>query len=346
MTDPCHPIFFVHRRPSAGLPAVVMGLALATVGGEAWAQGVRLVFVRGAELADCPDERGLRMAITRRNGLDPFTPDAPHVAGAPAEVRVSLVAQGDQVQVRVEVVDAQGHVRRTRDDLRGPISRCADLVDAAGSDLALIFQSVVTPTPTPPETPPPPVPPPVPRRVDPAPSPSPAPSPMARIRASLGAGLGFGLLPGAAASVEGGLALGGARWSVGIDLSLSPTTTHRSDQGLRYDAGMARATVALCGHAGWFAGCALLSGGPVWTEGIDASVPVRDQALWLAAGLRLLFEPRLVGRLHLFARVDGVATLRAFSAAFTETSTGRRVVAWSSPPIAVEGVVGLAWHFR
>jgi hypothetical protein len=132
---------------------------------------------------------------------------------------------------------------------------------------------------------------------------------------------------------------------VELDLALSPPATFRSPQGWSYDSAITRASVAACARLAWSAGCALLSGGVAWSEGIDPSAPARDQALWFAAGLRVRFEPRLVGGLRLLVYVDGLAVLRGLEAVFIEGASGGPVVAWSSPALAVVGAAGLGWDF-
>jgi hypothetical protein len=103
--------------------------------GRAWAgQSARLVYSRTQDASGCPDEPGLRQAVARRLGYDPF------VAASPNTVVAELRGEGESLKARVYVIREGNRAGGAR-ELAAPTHDCTELSAA----MALAISIAVDP---------------------------------------------------------------------------------------------------------------------------------------------------------------------------------------------------------
>ncbi|HZU84638.1 MAG TPA: hypothetical protein VE987_17030 [Polyangiaceae bacterium] len=118
----------------------------------------RLVYVRDAAAATCPNEESLRRAVAGRVGYEPFFP------WAKTTVVVDVRGAGTSLVAHVQLVDESGMSRGVRELRAGPA--CRGLIDAVALAISIALDAVEGTRPSPPS----------PVSADPSPAPEPAPS--------------------------------------------------------------------------------------------------------------------------------------------------------------------------
>ena len=81
------------------------------------AVSARLVYVKDAASASCPDEAGLRRGVTQRVGYDPF------FAWAKTTVLVEITHESREFRAQVQLVDDSNHSLGVR-ELRSGANGC------------------------------------------------------------------------------------------------------------------------------------------------------------------------------------------------------------------------------
>jgi hypothetical protein len=224
---------------------------------------IQLVYTRSATAAACPDAGGLRSAILKEMGYDPFDPSAAR------KLDVAIDRLAGQYVVTMEMRDEADRVVWT-DDLKSRES-CRTLVEAVGLSIVIHIDPPPEQEPCPVCPPPAPSPPPAPPSSPPSaevpeatpktPEPPAAPPPEAPpkpLLLRLGAAVwgDYGSVP----QLTPGIALsGGVRYDW-----FSATLEGRWDPPAGvpfrfYEVDLDRLTggVVLCAHRAWFAHCAV-----------------------------------------------------------------------------------------
>ena len=264
-----------------------------------------LVYVRDPSAAVCPDEGGLRQAVKRRVGYDPFFP------WAKTTIVVQVAGEGPSFVAHVELVDESGLLRGAR-VLRSAAKGCSGIVDAVALAVSIALDIsapvAVAPEPSPsaaPSSDPPP-------SLVAAPSSDPVPSPPSsmppprdsvvvdRNKASsatpLRADVGIDVLEalGVAPNVLPGFDVWVAtRWgvgSLGLEVRGDGPGTVAFPGGGQADVLLLAATLVPCAHAGWLFGCAVGSLGWLHASGADVAAARSGSAEVLAVGPRAGFE--------------------------------------------------------
>jgi hypothetical protein len=295
---------------------------------------VHLVYVRSAGAGACPDVDGLRRAVLKEMGYDPFADEAPAGAGV---LRVTIERRTGQLEAAIEMRDAAGQVLWSVDGMRSR-SDCRTLVEAVG--LAIVIRIDPAPAPAPPPScPGPPEIRATPARASP-PAPAPAAPPVApavthpQLPLFLFGGGPLvaveappAIAPGLAVVVE----VRGALVALGVEArAVLPGAGGR--QGQRIDAWSFAGTIAPCARLEPFFACGLIEGGSVVLTGPSAPAPTRALAL-AGVGFRAGFERRLSRRLALRTHADLLGTLTHEQALLSSSFI------WSAPEAV--GVIGV-----
>jgi len=156
-------------------------------------------------------------------------------------------------------------------------------------------------------------------------------------------GLGPTLLFGAAPSMAlGGRVFVDLRWSAlsieGGGEGILPVTFEQADRtGFRLRT--VDATLALCGHVGRWAACAVGSLGPLRVEGFGVDEARSPSSVLAKAGLRLILEQPLSRRFAVRLRADGLGTLTPATVYLNDVSV------WTTPRLALGLGTDLAVRF-
>lgn len=253
----------------------------------------RLVYVRGEGAATCVDEEGLKLAVAKRLGYDPFRVLADNT------VSVDVRKQGSRFVARLKLSDHEGRERGVR-ELASKSDDCADLTDtlALTVSIALDPLSLTRPPPPPPgpvdETATPALPP-EPPPAEPTPPPEPPPAkpqstPSTPRKTSFAVGLGAHATIGAGPSPAFGPDLYVGAQVSAFELQLSgridaPSSANISTGG-SVSTSLAAASLAPCLRFRWFAFCAQGTLGALTTSSQDVTRPRSDSGVWFALGSR------------------------------------------------------------
>lgn len=301
-----------------------------------------LVYVRDPAAAVCPDEDGLRQAVRRRVGYDPFFP------WAKTTVVVEVTSEGESFVARVRLVD-ESLSRGTR-ELRSGARGCAGLIDAVA-----LAVSIALDTNDPGSTAPEPAPASAPEAPPAAPAPAPAPPPFNSVpdrdaaiappSSAIRGLIGFDALAAIkrAPAVTPGFDLwAAARWgigSLGFEVQGDSPSSVEPASGGRASVLYVGATVVPCAHAGPVFGCVLGSLGWLHASGADVRVPRSGSALVPAMGPRVGLDVPLDHSLALRVRGDLLVNLVHPSVSLNGES------AWTLPSIGGVVATGLAYSF-
>jgi hypothetical protein len=291
-------------------------LALSFVGGRAEASpSARLVYSRSESAASCPSENELRSAVAARFGYDPF------FLYAPQTVVVQVARGHDEFRARVELVDAQGMARGTR-ELSSARATCGELFEAMALAISIALDASAVVQDTTPEAEPAPIAPvpssapstgapstgapaPPPTALAPAAGPAnpaparpheepPARAPRANARSPVtffaGADLrgSLGLAPSLAAGV--GLFVGARYRSVSLALegfADAPASSAPKDGVGRAESWLVAGAIAPCVHVAFAFACGLVEIGAIEARGLDVTQPETPSAPFVALGARL-----------------------------------------------------------
>ena len=290
-----------------------MGVGFFLLGAPAHANPTaRLVYVRSAGAAACPDEDALRTAVAARLGYEPFRHTAP-VTLVARVTRVSGLYRGE-----VELLDENGIERGTR-ALAERTDRCEDVVAAMALTASIVIDplSLTRSAPPPdatadvtdfqstPAPPPPAVAPPPPRTVEEE-APRPPPSRPTRARPFVGTTFigAFGVEPAASFGMS---AFAGLRGKV-VSLALEG----RADLGTSTDVapvGSVSSRVVLgsvipCFHTGPAFVCPMGSLGLLTGSSSSIAGPRSNSMLFASVGARVGVELNLSGPLALFSATE------------------------------------------
>jgi hypothetical protein len=306
-----------------------------------------LVYVRDPTASACPDEAGLRQAVRRRVGYDPFFP------WAKTTVVVEIAGEGESFVARVRLVD--DNLSRGMRELRSGANGCAGLIDATALAISIALDvnasgSLAT---EPPPTPPPEIT----AATSPQDPPVAAPAPAAldsvanrdagRASTSLSArGLvGFDALAAIAqapAMSPGFDVWAATRWgigSLGLEVRADLPSSVAAPGGGRASVLLLAGTVAPCAHAGPVFGCVLGTLSWLHAAGADVRIPRSGSAFAPAIGPRAGLEVSLGHSLALEIRGDLLVNL------VRPTVSLDGAPAWKLPPIGGVVATGLAYLF-
>jgi hypothetical protein len=310
----------------------------------------RLVYVRDATASACPDEDGLRQAVKRRIGYEPFFP------WAKTTVIVELTGDGSSFVAHVRLVDESSRSQGVR-ELRSGANGCPGLIDAAALAISIALDmsgsEVAAPSPAPPGPAPPATESPAPAPAAPAPAP-PAPadgevvdrdSTRSAAAPSILWAVGFDALTAieAAPSVVPGIDLWTAArlgiGSLGVDVRGDATSTKEGASGGQARVVLLAATVAPCAHAGPLFACALGTVDWLHASGAGVQAPQSNHAWVPAVGPRAGFDVPLGRSFALRVRGDLLVNL----VLPTVTLNGPPV--WTLAQFSGIVAVGLAYRF-
>jgi hypothetical protein len=330
-------------RRTSGCAAVVASLVLLRAHpaeGQTRPSAV-LVYERADAAAGCPDEAGVRNAVSGRLGYDPFTGMSDRTVVA----RIRRAARG--LVADVELRDAAGALRGSR-QLTSTKGDCRELAAAMDLAISIAIDPLVLSRPSAP-APAPVLAPPAPTAGTPAASAPPAPPAMPppavvvppggprdriTVRTSLGTVASLGSAPGLAL---GFTAQVGLRWrlaSVGLEGRADlPASADIADLG-RVKSSLLVATLAPCGHGRLLLACALVSVGTLQGAGERVAQPRQESTFYAAAGARLGAELPLVRVLYLRVHLDLLATLTRTTLHLDDKP------AWITPPVS--GALGIS----
>ena len=333
------------------LRACSMALALVCVSARASAApSARLVYMRDANSASCPDESAVRAAVSARLGYDPF------VAYASSTMFAEIWRDGHVYRARIRLVDSKDVTRGAR-ELVQPGERCSDIVDTMALTMSIAIDplSLVAP-PTPRAQPEPGEPAaPEPSGALPAPvvqtrervpdeEPRSTPEPggdetnAVHVEGALGPTAWIGSAPDPSLGM---IASGLVRWR-----DVSALAEGRADLPASRDLPEATArtslivgTLGACGHAAAFFACATGSLGGLHAEARGITAPRSSTALHATAGGRVGLVFALSTRLSVRAQIDGVFVLTPHRLAID----GQTV--YTLPSVAAGTAIVGAWRF-
>ena len=307
--------------------AVFAGVNAVSSDGTA-APSARLIYLRDAAAASCPDERVVRAAVAARLGYDPFLTYA--TATMLAEIRHA----GTTFTASIKLIDEQHLVRGAR-ELVISGKPCSELVDAMALSMSIAIDPLSLAGPRPPveapsidSTPAEVVfeGPTTSAAVEPAEPPKmPAsliisrptmPAFAAPTRTALHLDVGAGVLihvgtapaPAVGAQLAGYLHIG--RASIAAELRADLPATRAFSQG-SVGTSLTVGTVGVCYNPGPWFGCAVGSLGALTASGIGISAPRSDTAAYSTVGLRAGAEVRLAPAFALRMHVEGATVLTA-----------------------------------
>lgn len=292
---------------------------------------VRLDYQRGPGADRCPDEQAFR---DHAGGYAQTSADL-FAADVAARLVVMLGRRGYGYEGTAVLYDAAGGIFWTTTfppPTRAPAATCADLVDSLALSATYKIDQIV-PQPLQPATLP--VAPPVVVPLRPRPV---EPSPFAfRVGAAAWVDLATALRPAVGVSFDLGFR---ASWfSLDFEGHWDPPAGGMLE-GVELSTSRFVGTVAPCGHAGYFVGCALAEVGPIWgtVTGGDV-IPNTRKTLYVAAGGRIGAEVPLAPHLALRPAVD---LLLAIQPTGFRIDGARR---WETPTVAAGLGVGLLASF-
>jgi hypothetical protein len=302
-----------------------------------------LEYQRGPGAESCPEVDAIRIAVERRLGYDPFSPDARRT------FLVTIAERDERLTGRIVLFDDEGRARGLR-EVSAERDRCHELVET----LALSLSLAIDPARTEPSALPPassaaqPAPQPVAAAELPSPAPVPPPSletiglrgrvllPERPNPTRWSVGLGtYGTW-----RVEPGLAAGGLVFaslhshdlSLGLELA---GDLPRRDPDWGFRSHTLGASVVPCHHFGSVFGCAVVGPGAFF-----ASDAKRGSAFFLLLGARFGGELRLSEQIGLVSWID---LLNSAVRPRVKTNTGET---WEGPWLAGSVAVATMWHFR
>jgi len=306
-------------------------LALCLVASHASAsQSAHLVYSRAAEASACPDESGLREAVARRLGYDPFVLQSTRL------LVVEILAPEAGLKARVYAIengDTAGGVR----ELNSPARDCKELIAAVALAISIaidpdaIDRVADAPTASAPsdtqearpddetaEKPP----------TAAAKSTEAAPLPLRALatvpakgglpvsgRVGAGAFLTSGPAPFPAL---GAMLLGEARigdFSIGVEPRWVPgsTTNARAPLSGSVRVSSLGGTLSPCYRLGPWAGCYQVEAARLKVSGEGVSEPRSDTTFWLGHGPRVAYSFELGRHLALTARLDALLAVQQIS---------------------------------
>jgi hypothetical protein len=300
----------------SALTVIAVGAAAMTIAAPLRAEerpAARLVYLRGKNTESCPPESAVREAVGVRLGYDPFS------SYAASTMFAEIAATEGGFTASLKLVDPDSSVRGDR--VLRVQGRCAELIDA----IALTMSLAIDPMSATREGPVPGLPPAEKEVAVPAaaapPDPGPAPSPDApaerpappaervRLSAALGPLVSLGTAPGAAlgAALEARAELG--RWFVGLggraDLSSSAPAA-----GLgRVASSLVAGSLGVGAREGWISAGAAAYLGRLSASGLELREPREQDALFLAAGVRVGVAIPLSARVEARGHVELLANL-------------------------------------
>ena len=258
---------------------------------EAAEHSARLVYMRTGEATVCTDEEGLRSAVGKRLGYDPFVLYSPMTIVVEVHPRAS---GGFEAELRIS---GPGDITIGQRSLASPSHDCRELVDALALNLSLAIDPVKAMHPSPsvpadeaPAAPPPPA---------EAPPPTLAPVVVAADRGDARATTwrpesliflsAYGSAGQAPALTAGAILASQWRWrslSLGVEARADwPASRAVAAQGSIRSHSVS-GWLVLCYYRGWFGGCAVAGIGEVFAESLAIGSPASDSAPYLAAGPR------------------------------------------------------------
>ncbi len=330
----------IPSRPVIQRTALALAIVLLLVSASALASGAgsdhvtaRLEYKRGPGTEACPDERGLRLEVARRAGLDPFAPDAR------ARLVATVTRKGPQLIGALQFYDDAGAPGWSKaSTVRA--NDCRTLMEVMGADIEVeFFPSPVIPAPP---SSPPPLPPSM-----PPPEPPPPPEPISLV-IRLGPTLVFGAAPRAEVGLLGdvgfnipltALPIDGVSFAMGVrwDPQAAGQVTGQPD-AVRLMTSVLLGTAVPCVHRWKLYGCFVAEIGRLWTEGEGIANPGHEGAKLYAAtggrlGVEVPFAPHL--RFHFFGEL-----LRTLTRVTIPIDEGP---GWTAPPVS--GGIGTGLSF-
>ncbi len=276
----------------------------------------RLVYVRAKDAVACTDEEGVRAAVARRLGYDPFVGFA----------EMTLVVDvrrgpGSGFTADLRVVHADGvAVGRRVIETKHP--DCRDLVDALALTMSIVVDPVsvlrgdasAAETPAGPQPPPPEPPPPPP--VSPDPSPANEGSPVADVPPPASARLRplLAVAPFGSVAEGPGLALGGivhlsleaSSFSLGVEARADLPSQRDIAGGGSLRSHSASGWLLPCADYRWLEGCVLVGVGAVFAESTGVAFPRSDVGVYFGAGARAAATFPLTPLVVVRPFVDGI----------------------------------------
>ncbi len=155
----------------------------------------------------------------------------------------------------------------------------------------------------------------------------------------LGASGGLGALPQPSAGLTVGAAVRWNTLSVGLEARFNPPGSVFL-RGGEIETSRQLGLLLACAHRGWFAACALATGGAMQVEGRGFDDPARATLPYLAAGARSLAELPLNDALSLRGHLDLSIPLLRHSLWVSGEP------AWTSPPLSADLGVGVAVQLK
>lgn len=321
--------------------AVVVALALVLVATNAFARRpARLVYTRAPNTMACPDEAGLRSAVSTRLGYDPFE----GAAATTAVVDVS-VTKSTKLESSVRFRDEHGRLHGKK-EISSAADDCAELAAAMALTISILLDpdailgqppagAAAPPalhagpheSPFTPEAPPPP----------PAPA-APSVDPW-RVRLGADAIGSVGAAPAPALGLGAFAGLGRGALSLDFEVRADLPASITRDDGTGVRSSLVLGTVAPCGHLHVLALCVLGSAGALHGEGLNVGTPERDVTFYAAAGARAAVELTLSRTVFARMRADALAPLTR------TTLKNRGSEYWSSPPVTGALALGLGVTF-
>ncbi len=340
------------RRRMSRVGACSTAFALVCVSAQASAApSARLVYMRDANSASCPDESAVRAAVAARLGYDPF------VAYATSTMFAEIWRDGQVYRARIRLVDSKDVTRGAR-ELVQPGERCSDIVDTMALTMSIAIDPLSLATPPTPRLQPEPSKPADPEPTGELPQPivqnqermpadtrpprTPEPDPVDTSAVHLEGAVGPTAWIGSAPDPTLGIIANGlVRWR-----DVSALVEGRADLPASRALPEATArtslivgTLGACGHASAFFACATSSLGGLHAEARGITAPRDSTTLHAAAGGRAGLVLALSTRLSVRAQIDGVFVLTPHRLAVD----GQTV--YTLPSVAAGTAILAAWRF-
>jgi hypothetical protein len=270
-------------------------------------QSARLVYGRTAEAAACAEEAGLRQAVARRLGYDPFVDSSDNTVvaevrgdGPGLKARVFLVQHGNEAGGAREFSAAS----RDCDDLVLTVALAISIAIDPDAIDRLPAPAPESPAPEAKKAPAEPAPTASPEERPPAAKPIPAVPPPApsEISGTIGAGALVASGPESPPMFGAELALGlrSRTWSLGLEPRWAAPSSHD-----RVRVSSWGATLVPCYRVRSWLGCYVLEVERLSSHGL-VQIPDRDQSWWGAQGLRLGYRLALGRHWGILAKLDGL----------------------------------------
>ncbi|WP_394825272.1 hypothetical protein [Pendulispora albinea] len=305
----------------------------------------RLVYIRSAGAADCPDEDALRNAVAARLGYEPFRHMAP----------VTIVAQITRAQGLykgdVKLLDDAG-VERGRRAIAERTNRCEDVITAMALTVSIVIDplSLTRPKPAPegpveviaPEPPPPPPPEPEPAKPPPPRDPPPDDTKRSKVapHAFLGGGVvgALGVAPSASLGIAGFIGMRTSALSFALEARNDLPASTAIEGGGRVSSHVTVGSVVGCAYLGPVFGCPFASVGRIEASSFEIAQPRSDTSMYSAVGARTGLELAMTRQMGLLA---------SFEMALPLTRPAFRIDSQSvyKPPVLVGGLaLGIVVH--